>query len=109
MVGVAQLVEHLVVVQVAAGSSPVTHPDKQPDSQSPAAVVLGGYLQSMTTTRARGRWAAGLAILAALSLPACGDNSKDDVTNPPVDDSSTTPPEEGDNASEQDTGGEVDQ
>ena len=27
MVGVAQLVEHLVVVQVAAGSSPVTHPD----------------------------------------------------------------------------------
>ncbi len=28
MVGVAQLVEHLVVVQVAAGSSPVTHPIK---------------------------------------------------------------------------------
>ena len=27
MVGVAQLVEHLVVVQEAAGSSPVTHPD----------------------------------------------------------------------------------
>lgn len=27
MVGVAQLVEHLVVVQVAAGSSPVTHPN----------------------------------------------------------------------------------
>jgi hypothetical protein len=26
MVGVAQLVELLVVVQVAAGSSPVTHP-----------------------------------------------------------------------------------
>ena len=26
MVGVAQLVEHLVVVQGAAGSSPVTHP-----------------------------------------------------------------------------------
>jgi hypothetical protein len=26
MVGVAQLVEHLVVVQVVAGSSPVTHP-----------------------------------------------------------------------------------
>ena len=26
MVGVAQLVEHLVVVQDAAGSSPVTHP-----------------------------------------------------------------------------------
>jgi hypothetical protein len=29
MVGVAQLVEHLVVVQVAAGSSPVTHPKAQ--------------------------------------------------------------------------------
>ncbi len=29
VVGVAQLVEHLVVVQVAAGSSPVTHPDPQ--------------------------------------------------------------------------------
>ena len=28
MVGVAQLVEHLVVVQDAAGSSPVTHPNK---------------------------------------------------------------------------------
>ena len=28
MVGVAQLVEHLVVVQDAAGSSPVTHPKK---------------------------------------------------------------------------------
>jgi hypothetical protein len=27
MVGVAQLVEHLVVVQVVAGSNPVTHPD----------------------------------------------------------------------------------
>ena len=26
MVGVAQLVEHLVVVQEVAGSSPVTHP-----------------------------------------------------------------------------------
>jgi hypothetical protein len=26
MVGVAQLVEHLVVAQVAVGSSPITHP-----------------------------------------------------------------------------------
>jgi len=26
LVGIAQLVEHLVVVQGAAGSSPVTHP-----------------------------------------------------------------------------------
>ncbi len=29
MVGIAQLVEHLVVVQRAAGSSPVTHPSVQ--------------------------------------------------------------------------------
>ncbi len=28
MVGVAQLVEHLVVAQVAEGSSPFTHPRK---------------------------------------------------------------------------------
>ena len=28
MVGIAQLVEHLVVVQDVAGSSPVTHPDE---------------------------------------------------------------------------------
>ena len=30
MVGVAQLVEHLVVVQDVAGSSPVTHPKFSP-------------------------------------------------------------------------------
>jgi hypothetical protein len=30
MVGVAQLVERLVVVQVVAGSSPVTHPKRVP-------------------------------------------------------------------------------
>ncbi|MEY4560632.1 MAG: hypothetical protein RL460_610, partial [Actinomycetota bacterium] len=29
MVGIAQLVEHLVVVQGAAGSSPVTHPKEK--------------------------------------------------------------------------------
>lgn len=28
MVGIAQLVEHLVVVQDVAGSSPVTHPEE---------------------------------------------------------------------------------
>ena len=38
MVGVAQLVEHLVVVQGVAGSSPVTHPTK---CWSSAPVVLG--------------------------------------------------------------------
>ena len=30
MVGIAQLVEHLVVVQDVAGSSPVTHPTPSP-------------------------------------------------------------------------------
>lgn len=30
MVAVVQLVEHLVVVQDVAGSSPVSHPDKTP-------------------------------------------------------------------------------
>ena len=32
MVGVAQLVEHLVVVQEVAGSSPVTHPGSRTPS-----------------------------------------------------------------------------
>jgi hypothetical protein len=31
MVGIAQLVERLVVVQDVAGSSPVTHPKKKPE------------------------------------------------------------------------------
>ncbi|HWJ12054.1 MAG TPA: hypothetical protein VNS46_21915 [Nocardioides sp.] len=52
------------------------------------------------------RKAAALAsALLALSLSACSDNHVNDVTNDPVDDSSTTPPEEGDNAGEEDTGG----
>ncbi len=34
MVGIAQLVEHLVVVQGAAGSSPVTHPKEIPSSRT---------------------------------------------------------------------------
>ena len=34
MVGIAQLVEHLVVVQGAAGSSPVTHPKENPQSMT---------------------------------------------------------------------------
>ena len=45
----------------------------------------------------------GCALLA-LGVSACSDNT-DDVTNDPVDHSSTTPPEEGDNGGEQDTGG----
>jgi hypothetical protein len=38
MVGVAQLVEHLVVVQDVAGSSPVTHPGRE-RRESRAAVL----------------------------------------------------------------------
>ena len=34
MVGVAQLVEHLVVVQDVAGSSPVTHPKGSRESRA---------------------------------------------------------------------------
>ena len=43
MVGVAQLVEHLVVVQGAAGSSPVTHPVATPviGSESDMIMFLG--------------------------------------------------------------------
>jgi hypothetical protein len=41
--------------------------------------------------------------ILALGLTACEDT--DDVTNDPVDHSSTTPPEEGDNGGEEDTGG----
>jgi hypothetical protein len=39
MVGVAQLVEHLVVVQDVAGSSPVTHPPGRERRESRAAVL----------------------------------------------------------------------
>ena len=44
MVGIAQLVEHLVVVQGVAGSSPVTHPKKKqnnPGSKSRGCYFLG--------------------------------------------------------------------
>ena len=40
--GIAQLVEHLVVVQGAAGSSPVTHPRKQKRTRE----VIAGFLLS---------------------------------------------------------------
>jgi hypothetical protein len=36
MVGIAQLVEHLVVVQGVAGSSPVTHPIEKAEDLSSA-------------------------------------------------------------------------
>lgn len=40
MVGIAQLVEHLVVVQGAAGSSPVTHPKEKAEDFSSAFLLL---------------------------------------------------------------------
>ena len=43
MVGVAQLVEHLVVVQDVAGSSPVTHPKCPP--------IWGALLVSVANER----------------------------------------------------------
>ncbi len=41
VVGVAQQVEHLVVVQDVAGSSPVTHPTRRKGSGSVGRVSLG--------------------------------------------------------------------
>lgn len=53
MVGVAQSVEHLIVVQVAAGSSPVIHPKYEgPGRETRAFIVswcatqLGDFLQN---------------------------------------------------------------
>ena len=40
MVGVAQLVEHLVVAQVAVGSSPITHPIKKLPGLCQARAIL---------------------------------------------------------------------
>ncbi len=59
MVGVAQLVEHLVVVQVAAGSSPVTHPTALVATIEPSSGTAGG-----------GSIASG----GLDRVPACGDN-----------------------------------
>ena len=69
-VGVAQLVEHLVVVQVAAGSSPVTHPT------------------SRTAPRPAHRWSGGLPCSATdwPRLPSARQNrfgsSRSDVFRP---------------------------
>ncbi len=49
MVGVAQLVEHLVVVQEVAGSSPVTHP------AGPARLARSEQLVMFRSRRAVGR------------------------------------------------------
>ena len=42
VVGVAQLVEHLVVVQDVAGSSPVTHPNDKDPGLIPWVFVIEG-------------------------------------------------------------------
>ena len=47
MVGVAQLVEHLVVAQDAAGSSPVTHPIKKINVREP---MLPFYFSGRSAT-----------------------------------------------------------
>ena len=48
--GIAQLVEHLVVVQGVAGSSPVTHPknEKRPDGE-----IRGAFSIETTGQHAR--------------------------------------------------------
>ncbi|MBM9459912.1 hypothetical protein JK386_08345 [Nocardioides sp. zg-536] len=66
----------------------------------------------MTHRKVAARWSAGsVALLAALTLGACGeDGAKDDVTNDPVDDTASvtppTPAEEQEGSG--DEGGEVD-
>ena len=64
----------------------------------------------MSEHRTARRWSvAALALGAVLTMgTACSEEDKDDVTNDPVDQSSSTPPEEGDNGGERDTGGEID-
>ena len=44
MVGIAQLVEHLVVVQDVAGSSPVTHPKREARSEQFQPIGAGVFL-----------------------------------------------------------------
>ena len=50
MVGVAQLVEHLVVVQEVAGSSPVTHPVGTPP---PGTIFTAGNVVIAPSGRAQ--------------------------------------------------------
>ena len=52
MVGVAQLVEHLVVVQDAAGSSPVTHPNN--GRCSATAICIAGAILPPRCPHVRG-------------------------------------------------------
>jgi len=71
MVGVAQLVEHLVVVQVVAGSSPVTHPKKIPARVVACGdrCVLGHNGQVLSGNRKFQRVVVGLVVgLVVVSL-----------------------------------------
>ncbi len=71
MVGIAQLVEHLVVVQGAAGSSPVTHPKENPQS------LDWGFLnywparsRISSRTRAASAWPRMACMTAPITAPA---------------------------------------
>ena len=45
-VGVAQLVEHLVVAQVAVGSSPITHPIRNADHCGASSAMVFFFMAS---------------------------------------------------------------
>ena len=53
MVGVAQLVEHLVVVQDVAGSSPVTHPRGSVSGQYGSGTIVAEVRLSYYASRRR--------------------------------------------------------
>ena len=55
MVGVAQLVEHLVVVQDVAGSSPVTHPLKSDLLAGVVFIPLTSQYDRTVVTRQRSK------------------------------------------------------
>ena len=67
VVGVAQLVELLVVVQVAAGSSPVTHPTSMSPGQRPG---LSGVSGCPRRTSTAGRWPTPSRPARRRTLPA---------------------------------------
>ena len=70
MVGVAQLVEHLVVVQVAAGSSPVTHPtENAPARPSRGLLAARDPRARRSLTKVRGCPCTGPPRCAASTAP----------------------------------------
>ena len=72
MVGVAQLVELLVVVQAAAGSSPVTHPTRAASSYPHSSTSGCAHLQRDDVPRVRQPSTASLEDGAALTDPPGG-------------------------------------